>query len=190
MVYRPGDREAARTFFEALGCAVSELPGFPWLVINVNPARPGLSPDNVMYANESTPAQQNLEAVLEQRLASDPELAAVVERYRAVRLGHPHYVHHFGASLPTHEQWEQRVESLREAIRTDSRLKGRVDVDLREPGAPGALGPTSQAFIHTDIIQVAPLQVGGLLFELQWAPPRDPDFDTTSIVFPDRLAMV
>jgi hypothetical protein len=189
MVYRPGDREATKAFFEAMGCAVSELPGFPWLVINIDPGRPGLSSDNAMYANESTPAQQNLERALEQRLAADSELAELVERYRGIRRAHPQYVHHFGASTATHEDWAQRVENLQEANRSHPLLKGRIEMYVYEPGVPGALGPLSQAFIHTDIIQVAPLQMGGLLFDLQWAPPLD-FANAASIEFPDRLAMV
>ncbi|MDP9318833.1 MAG: hypothetical protein M3O94_07135, partial [Actinomycetota bacterium] len=54
MVYQPGDRDAARAFFETLGFGVSDLPGGPWLVITVDPEA-GLSTDNVMYANEPTP---------------------------------------------------------------------------------------------------------------------------------------
>src|SRR5438874_5921109 len=54
MVYRPGDRDAARAFFDAMGFAVSEIPDFPWLVITVDPEA-GWGVDNVMYANESTP---------------------------------------------------------------------------------------------------------------------------------------
>lgn len=190
VVYRPGDRDAARAFFETMGFQVGEFPGFPWLVINVDSSGNGQPRvDNVMYANDSTPAQQNLETALEQRLAADPELAELLERYLSVRRAHPQYVHHFGASVPTHEDWEQRVERLRGASENHPLLQGRITMDVYEPGVPGALGPLSQAFIHTDIIQVGPLPMGTLLFDLQWAPPLDFNREA-SLEFPDRLTMV
>jgi hypothetical protein len=61
MVCRPGDREAARALFETMRFRVDEYPGFPWLTINID-AGAGPGGDNVLYANESTPAQQNVEA--------------------------------------------------------------------------------------------------------------------------------
>jgi hypothetical protein len=63
-------------------------------------------------------------------------------------------------------------------------------MDVREPGVPGALGPLSQAFIHTEIIQPGPLQMGGLLFDLQWAPEVMDIREASKIVFPDRVGMV
>ncbi len=190
MVYRPGDREAARALFETMGCAVGELPGFPWLIINIDASVGGaLTADNIMYANESTPAQQNLEAALEEAIAANPNLAEKLERYKAIRLARPQYVHHFGASVATHEDWLSRVEALQDANANHPLLRGRIEVDVREPGHPGALGPLSQAFIHSDIIQVAPLQMGGILFDLQWSPTVDPA-DIGPIEFPDRMQMV
>lgn len=187
MVYRPGDREATRALFETMGFAVGEVPEFPWLIINVD-AEAGPGVDNVMYANESTPAQQNLEASLERVLASDSELAGRLERYRNIRRAHPQYVFHFGASVPTHEDWLTRVERVREAIENHPLLAGRIDMDVYEDGDPGALGPLSQAFIHTDIVEWGPFQLGGLLFDLQWAPELDLD-DMMPPAFPDRMAM-
>ncbi len=188
MVYGPGDREAALAFFDTMGFAVSELPGFPWLVITVDPEA-GWGVDNVMYANESTPAQQNFEKVFEQALASDSELAGTLERYLSIRRAHPQYVFHFGASVPTHEDWQERVERLQEANRSHPLLAGRIEMDVYEPGVPGALGPLSQAFIYTDIIAVGPLQLARLLFDLQWAPEIDFQ-NMVPIEFPDRTAMV
>lgn len=187
MVYRPGDRETARALFETMGFGVAEYDAFPWLVVNIDAAA-GRGRDNVMYVNESTPAQQNFEASFAEVLAGNSELADKLERYRKIRRAHPQYVFHFGASVATHEDWAARVEALREANVTHDLLKGRIDMDVREPGVPGALGPLSQAFIYTDIISIGPLQVGGLLFDLQWAPPLGPDVG--KIEFPDRLAMV
>jgi hypothetical protein len=187
MVYGPGDRETARAFFETMGFGVQEIEGFPWLIVSIDPQAERVR-DNVLYAQESTPAQQNLEQVLGRLIASEPELADRLERYRSIRRAHPQYVFHFGASVATHEDWKQRVDRLIEANENHPLLKGRIDMDVREPGTPGALGPLSQAFIHTDIIQPGPLQMGGLLFDLQWAP--DVTTDLSSMEFPDRMAMV
>jgi hypothetical protein len=188
MVYRPGDREAAKAFFETMGFMVSEIPNFPWLVITVDPAE-GWGTDNVMYAQESTPAQQNFEAAFAEALANDSDLADKLERYVNIRRAHPQYVFHFGASVPTHEDWQQRVDALREANESHPLLKGRIDMDTYEPGVPGALGPLSQAFIYSDIIAVGPIQASRLLFDLQWAPEIDFE-NMVPIEFPDRSAMV
>ena len=191
MVYGPGDREAATALFEAMGFRVEDIPGFPWLIINIDDSVSGAG-DNVLYAQESTPAQQNYEAALQKALDADSDLADKLKRYRGIRREHPQYVFHFGASVPTHEDWLRRVDILKEANESHPLLKGRIDMVVKEPGVPGALGPLSQAFIHSDIIQVGPLQHGGLLFDLQFIPDADDDTAATvaSIVFPDRLAMV
>jgi hypothetical protein len=189
MVYHPGDRAAAQAFFETLGFGVSDLPGGPWLVITIDP-KAGVSTDNVMYANEPTPAQQNFEAALEQALATDSQLAATLERYRSIRRAHPQYVFHFGASLPTHEEWEERLERLQEASRNHPLLAGRVDIKVSEPGMPGALGPLSQAFIYTDILACGPFALAGLLFDMQWRPDLAPGEPRAPIEFPDMAAMV
>jgi hypothetical protein len=189
MLYRPGQRDAARAFFEAFGFAVSDLPNGPWLVITVDPeAGPGT--DNVMYANEPTPAQLNLDAALEQALAADPQLAATLERYRAIRWERPQYVFHFGASLPTREDWEERVQCLQEAGRSDPLLAGRVEIKVSEPGMPGALGPMSQAFVYTDILATGPFVLSGVLFDLQWRPQFAAGQLMPPIEFPDMAAMV
>lgn len=188
MVYRPGDRDAVRAFFEAMGMTVSERPKFPWLIVSVDPSLG--QGDNVMYIQESTPAQQNLEQKLHNLLGTDPELKDLVDRYQRIRRAHPQYVFHFGASTPTHEDWERRVATLREANESDPLLKGRIEMYVYEPGLPGALGPLSQAFIHSDLIQCGPLQIGPILFDLQWSPPRDHLAASAAIQFPDRTKMV
>ena len=187
MVYRPGDRDAARAFFETMGMTVSELPDFPWLIISVDPNLG--QGDNVMYAQESTPAQQNLEKKLDSLLAADSELKDLLERYQKIRRAHPQYVFHFGASTPTHEDWQQRVDKLQEANENHPLLKGRIEMYVYEPGVPGALGPLSQAFIHSDIIQCGPSQIGPILFDLQWSPDVE-HRNIGDIKFPDRMQMV
>ena len=191
MVYSPGDREAARAFFETMGFMVSELENFPWLLVTVDPEA-GWGVDNVMYAQESTPAQQNFEKALDKALGSDPELARTLERYLSVRRAYPQYVFHFGASFPTHEDWQGRVKRLQDANGSHPLLAGRIDMEVSEPDGPGA-SPLSQAFIYTDIIAVGPRQLARLLFDLQWAPDLDfqkMDRRVARREYPDRASMV
>jgi hypothetical protein len=193
MVYGPGDREAARAFFQVLGFEVAEYPAFPWLVITIDPD--GIrGVDNVMYVNESTPAQQTFEKALLAAAERDEELGRALTRYTEVRDAHPQFVFHFGVSVPTHEQWEERVAALREANESHELLKGRLDLHVYEPGVPGAVGPLSQAFIYTDIIAVGPLPFSRLLLDFQWAPDLDhaarrQSQDLVSAL-PDRLSLV
>src|SRR5579862_6974982 len=105
MVYRPGEVDAARAFFETLGFGVSQWNA--WLVVEIDPDN-GNGIDNVMYASEPTPAQQNFEAALEHALTTDSRLANTLERHRSIRRMYPFYNFHFGASIPTHEDWQER----------------------------------------------------------------------------------
>jgi len=189
MLYRPGERAHAQAFFETMGFGVTDLPGGPWLVITVDPEK-GPSPENVMYANEPTPAQLNFEAAFQKACENDAELADSLDRYKKIRRKHPQYVFHFGASLPTHEDWQQRLEALREANRSHPPLKGRLDIKVSEPGLPDALGPLSQAFIYQDILAYGPFSITPMLFDMQWIPPMDDLMKTRDIQFPDMAAMV
>jgi hypothetical protein len=192
MVFRPGDREAARALFQKLGFRVGEIEGFPWLAIDVDHEAPEgeLRVDNVMYANESTPAQQNLEAALQQKLDDDPEFANLFKRYMDIRFERPQYHFHYGASVPTHEDWKRRVDDLAEANESHPELKGRLHLSAREPGDPGALGGLSQLFVYTDIICCGPHPFGPMLFDLQWSPGTERLLETMPTSFPDRLQMI
>jgi hypothetical protein len=168
MIYRPGERDAARALFEALGFGVSDFG--PWLVVAIDPSTFN-GVDNLMYASEPVPAQRRFEAALERAIASDPEASAALEHYRSVRRAHPQFNFHFGATLPTLEDWTERTERLQEAVRTNPLLQGRVDISVFNPGDPGAVG-INQTFALTDIIATGTLQTG-VIFELQWYPSNE-----------------
>jgi hypothetical protein len=169
MVYQPGEREAARVFFETLGFGVTDFG--PWLVIAIDPEN-GNGIDNVMYASEPVPAQQQFEDALQNAITNDGAAAAALEHYNNVRVAHPQYNFHFGASIPTLEDWEQRTARVKEAAESHPLLKGRVEVSAFLPGDPGSVGPQYQTFVLTDILATGTLQTG-LIFELQWTPSND-----------------
>ncbi len=188
MVFQLGEREHARAFFEAMGFGVADMADGQHIAVWIDP-EVAPTAENVMYANELTPAQQNLEAALGEALASDATFADTLERYKSIRRRHPQYVSHFGASCPTHADWKERVERLQEANRSHPLLKGRIDIKLSEPGLPDSLGPLSQAFIYTDILACGPFALATLLFDLQWIPELDLD-NLAPIDFPDMATMV
>ncbi|MBF6619032.1 MAG: hypothetical protein ITG02_02235 [Patulibacter sp.] len=169
MIHKPGEREAARAFFELLGFEVKDFG--PWLVVEPNPENSnGL--DNVMYVSEPIPAQQKFEDALAKAIANDPDTVAALDHYNEVRGKHPHYNFHFGVALRTREEWDKRLESAQREIETNPLLKGRVKIAPFNPGDFGSVGPQSQAFFLTDIVATGTLQTG-LIFELQWTPRNE-----------------
>lgn len=167
MVYLPGEREAARAFWELLGFDVSEFG--PWLAVTPDP-EVGPDPSNQMFCNEATPAQQTFENALAKLRTADADTTNALEHYLEVRRAHPQYSFHFGGTVPTHEFWSDRVDRVRKAKLDHPLLAGRVDVKTLEPGEPGAIGGLSQAFFHTDVLAAGTFALG-LVFELQWWPP-------------------
>jgi hypothetical protein len=192
MIFGPGEREAARAFFEAMGFEVSDFG--PWLVVNVDPET-GNGIDNVMYASEPVPAQQRFEDALHEALAADEKAIAALEHYRGVRIAHPQFNFHFGASLPTREVWEERTARVREAADEHPLLRHRVEVAVFNPGDPGAVGPIHQTFLLTEILSTGTLQTG-LIFELQWRPnaPAPGQMDlgkmASTATYPDPASIV
>jgi len=188
MVYRPGERDAAQAFFEALGFRVSELG--PWLMVLIHPETSN-GVDNTLYANEATPAQMRFEDAFMRSLERDPDVAASLQHYRKVRMVHPQFNFHFGVTVPTHDEWQERTNRVLEASRSHPLLACRVEATVLEPGHPSALGPQSQAFFQTDILASGSLALG-LLFELQWTPvTASGEFGSSGrIDYPETAAIV
>jgi hypothetical protein len=195
MIYRRGEKEHARAFFETMGFGIENLVS--WLVVKVDPEE-GNGLDNVMYANEPTPAQQNLNDAFDRVVASDAEFKHALDRTRELAREWPYYNFHFGVALATHEEWEKRVERLREANRSHPLLKGRVELVIMEPTTPRALSAQSQCFIFTDILAAGGTFAQGLQFELQWTPTPTSGIKTFQTVgeigpgnpYPDMATMV
>jgi hypothetical protein len=133
MVYRPGHRDQARAFFETLGFEVRELG--PWLMILIDDdVSNGV--DNTMYCSEVTPAQRRFEDALQSALTTDQELAGSLQHYQDVMRAHPQFSFHFGATIPTHEEWEARTERIRDAASDHPLLAGLINLVALEPGHP------------------------------------------------------
>ncbi len=188
MLHAPGQRDAAQALFETMGFETFTIPGGPWLGVTVDPEK-GRSSDNVMYANEPTPAQRRVDDALARAIENDDELAAAIERYQQVRRAHPQYVFHFGASVPTEQEWDRRIERLQDANRSHPLLRDRLEIKISKPGVPGALGPLHQAFIYTDILTTGPGALTPVLFDLQWGPERTDFTYKEPIPFPDMATM-
>ena len=178
MIHKPGERDAARAFFELMGFEVKDFG--PWLVVDANPADSN-GIDNVMYISEPIPAQQKFEDALAKAIANDPDTVAALEHYNEVRGNHPHYNFHFGVALKTAEEWAERVARAQKEAETNPLLKGRVQVSPFKPGDFGSVGPQHQAFFLTDIVATGTLQTG-LIFELQWTPRTEAgEIDTEAL---------
>lgn len=170
MVYRPGEADVAIAALEIMGLTVDATKP-PWLVAHVD-GQTGNGIDNVLYASELTPAQQAFEAVFERSVGRDDELREGLARYREVRQAHPQFAFHFGLSVPTHEDWLQRIARIQEASRSHELLAGRIGIaGVFEPGMPDAVTPQHQAFVRTDVLSSEMLALG-LQIELQWTPLR------------------
>jgi hypothetical protein len=169
MIFRPGERGAARKLFESLGFGVGDHG--PWLVVSVDPAT-GNGVDNVFYASEPIPAQQTFEDALAKALCDDPAATAAREHYEEVRLAHPQYSFHFGVSMDSQAGWQERTDRIREAAANDPLLKGRVEVSVFLPGDPGSVGNVYQAFVLTDILSTGTMQTG-LILEVQFYPRNE-----------------
>lgn len=166
MNFQPGERESARALFECMGFGVWDHG--PWLVVSVDPDTAN-GVDNVMYASEPIPAQQRFEDALAKALADNPEVTEAFEHFKDVRVAHPQYSFHFGASMGSQEEWQERTDRLKEAAVSHPVLKGRIEVSVFTPGDPGSVGNVYQAFVLTDILSTGTLQTG-LIFEVQFYP--------------------
>lgn len=187
LVYPKGGIDSARAFFETMGFGVGDFG--PWLVVLIDPEE-GDGINNVLYASEGTPAQQNLEAAITKVIEADAEVQRLLERYREIRRQHPQYTFHFGGSIPTRKEWDARVARLREANESHPLLAGHVEVTVLEPGDPNALGNTPQAFIYTDLVATGPFYLG-MVFDMQSRENADTHVpDPTKMVFPDTSGMI
>ena len=173
-VYRPGERDLAVEFVEALGCAAADTPGMaasgsPYVSVHPNPDdRDPIN--NVFYLSLMMPQQLVLEQALKLGMEANPALRDAAKAYREIMLAEPASTAHFALNFPSMEALEPVLERLANGLRPE--LAERVSVKVIRPGDPGSFGnDCTIAFIYTDVIASG---VGsfGLMIELQGRPRK------------------
>jgi hypothetical protein len=173
-VYRPGERDIAVEFVEALGCVAADMganadSGSPFISVHPNPHdRDPLN--NVFYLSQMMPQQIALEEALKAQIDADPALRARVESYAEAALAHPASIPHFALNFPSMAAIEPLLDRLENGLRPE--LKKRVKMTTFRPGQPGAMGKDCIiAFVYTDII-VSGVGGFGQLIEIQGRPRK------------------
>lgn len=172
--YAPGERGLAKLLLQGLGFRVldpqtDERPAnlgpaaTPFLIVYIDPADGDVF-DNVIYASEALSDQWRFEQEMRDRLARDPELAALHEAYCNAHSRMPQAMTHFGIAYPSGEE----VEAALERIARTPELAGRVTLSrVYRPGEPGAVDDrVIQGFVYTDVFSTN-LLFGGQQIELQ-----------------------
>jgi hypothetical protein len=174
-VYRPGERDLAVEFVEALGCVAADTRGMsdsgsPFISVHPNPDdRDPLN--NVFYLSQMMPQQLALERALQAQLERDATLRGGLEAYREAALASPASIPHFALNFPSMAALEPVLETLTNGLRPE--LAERVGIKVFRPGDPGAMGgkDCTIAFVYTDII-VSGMGGFGQLIELQGRPRK------------------
>lgn len=173
-VYRPGERDIAVEFVEALGCVAADTQGkadsgSPFISVHPNPQdRDPLN--NVFYLSQMMPQQFALEQALKTRVNADPALGDTLNVYREAMLASPASIPHFALNFPSMAALDPVLARLANGLRPE--LAERVGMRVFRPGDPGAMGKECTiAFIYTDII-VSGVGGFGQLIELQGRPRK------------------
>ena len=165
MVYRPGERDLAKSFLKALGLDVTESGKY--LVGFVGTPASGNGYENSITASEVTPEHWEFEQALEKEMQR-PDLAGLSASYLRELKSKPQNRPHFGMAYSSLDSWNASVEGFQEALDRHPELKGRAEIASKfVPGSPGAQTDfLHHAFIHTDIVGFACLPLG-VVIELQ-----------------------
>ena len=170
LVYRPGERDLAKRFFELLGCRVLDRGG-TFLSALVEPGGHDFM-NNCFYASEVTEEQWRLDGALLDSRGEGDEIGSAQDAYLERLRREPQRSFHFGIRYPELTQLEQTVDTIRSAGESDDALKGRVWVsNVFRPGDPGSYTDVMvQAFVRTDVVAAGLLALGQHV-ELQWHLP-------------------
>lgn len=157
--YRPGDRALAVELVEALGLVAADIrftaKSPPTLAVHPNDNDRDPT-NNVMFLYEMPEVQQTVLAVLEQRLASDPELAAAIADYREAARKMPPIMPHFGLRFGSSEAVKAAVDRLETAI--SPALRARIAIWEVPPYEPiEGLPDIRQVFVRTDVFSFGTL---------------------------------
>jgi hypothetical protein len=168
-LYRPGDRELAIEFVEALGCTATDT-GFATetgaTYISVYPHGAEADPlNNVFYVSEMLPSQVALEDMLGAKIDGDEALQAAVAGYREKAKTFPFGIPHFGLRYPSLEAVLAVVERLQNGI--SPALKERVTIHpMQVFDSSGEVPKVTQVFVYNDVVVTGSSTLGQLI-ELQ-----------------------
>jgi hypothetical protein len=167
-IYAPGDGDLVKALFVALGFAVKNAKGHPYIIAHVDPDVPDVM-SNVIYASESTPMQQAFEKTLQETLASSKEFRQATDDWEKDFRDDPQRSVHFGVQYESRESFQATVDRLREESGAGKPLEGRLLVTgVYFPGDDLSITETmAQAFVWTDVMASGILTFGQHL-ELQW----------------------
>jgi hypothetical protein len=168
-LYRPGDRELAIEFVEALGCTTTDTDfatetGATY--ISVHPHGAELDPlNNVFYVSEMLPGQVRLEDMLRAKIDGDEALQQAIAGYREKARNFSFGIPHFGLRYPSVEALQPVVERLRDDI--SPALKERVTIHpMQVFESANGVPKVTQVFVYTDVVVTGSSALGQLI-ELQ-----------------------
>jgi hypothetical protein len=168
-LYRPGDRELAIEFVEALGCTTTDT-GFATETgssyISVHPFGADSDPlNNVFYVSEMLPRQVELEDLIRARIEGDAAIQDALAGYREKAKTFPFGIPHFGLRYPSVEALKPVLERLDKGV--SPALKARVTVHpIQVFEAANGIPDVTQAFVYTDVVVTGSSALGQLI-ELQ-----------------------
>lgn len=168
-LYRPGDRELAIEFVEALGCTTMDT-GFATetgaTYISVYPHGAESDPlNNVFYVSEMLPSQVQLEDMLQAKIDADGALRQAVAGYREKARHFPFGIPHFGLRYPSVEAVEAVVDRLSNHV--SPALRERITVHPKQVfDSSGEVPKVTQVFVYNDVVVTGSSTLGQLI-ELQ-----------------------
>lgn len=168
LLHRPGERDLAIGFFEALGCVTEDLTaGFGATrritgIFAGTTARDALN--NVLYLSEFRQPELQLDDLLHRLMKDDDELRSAIERHDQVR-SRPGDVTHFGLRYPSSDELAAVFHRLQNELPPE--LAERVTVYPATTVPLPSLGvDATQGFVHTDVVGTGLFPFGQLV-ELQ-----------------------
>lgn len=166
-IYRPGDRDLAIAFFEALGCKTYDtgtlsLSGKTYVSVHPDPGNRGL--DHVIYLSEMTPEQCQLEQVLRSRIEEDDEVAGARSGYRRLATEKPFGLSHIAIRYPDFPSLERVLDGLEDRLTPETKQRSTLRV-FRPGDSEDITWESVQAFVYTDIA-VAGITLFGQIYEL------------------------
>lgn len=167
MVHRPGDRDLAMEFARALNLHVAEL-AFTQAnsLIAIHPEDSDRdATSNIIYLHQMQPAHAEFDALVRQKIESDPELKQAQAKFQEILQTRPGGTPHFGIRYRSMDALDQVIDRLSRGL--SHALKERVSLREMPPyKAREGMPNIRQVFVYTDVITTSPA-IHGQLIELQ-----------------------